>query len=86
MTGETDTVTTKPVATRPKAGNHYRLELSTGMVIQTGWWKPSEDYSKVPANVWWLYGENNGQVFMSRPANDIEIELWQRLQSALATT
>jgi hypothetical protein len=60
---------------------HYKLELCEGSVPRTTWWKNDERME--PANVWWLTGERNGKVFTSRPATDVEIELWQRLQAAV---
>lgn len=57
----------------------YKLTLSTGLVPRTTWWKPSEDYGKEPANVWWLEGGG-----LSRPATDVEIELWKTLLEAIS--
>lgn len=56
----------------------YTLELSTGLVDRTTWWK--DENTRVPSGVWWLTG--NGE---SRPATPIEIDLWERLQAAYLT-
>lgn len=49
----------------------FRIELITGLVERTSWWK--DENKMVPANVWWLYGPG-----VSRPATDIEIDLWKQ--------
>ena len=58
----------------------YSLELVTGKVDYTTWWK--DCHARGPANVWWLTGKNpkTGSTFTSRPATDVEVELWKRLQ------
>jgi len=48
----------------------YHLELVTGEVDLTTWWKDGNQ--RVPANVWWLTGPG-----ISRPATSIEVDLWQ---------
>lgn len=60
----------------PRIEVNYTLTLVTTQLVRTHWWKPSEDYGKEPANVWWL--EGGGE---SRLATLVEIELWQRLQA-----
>lgn len=54
---------------------HYRLELVTGEVDRTTWWK--DENRREPANVWWITGPGT-----SRPATDIEIDLWLQFQGA----
>lgn len=56
------------------SGN-YQLELVTGLIERTTWWK--DENHKEPANVWWLTGPGT-----SRPANDIEIDLWLQAHGA----
>ena len=48
----------------------YILTLVTGLVDHSTWWKG--DATREPANVWWLEGGG-----LSRPATDVEIELWK---------
>lgn len=48
----------------------YKLELVTGEVDRTTWWK--DENHKEPAGVWWLTGGG-----LSRPATDVEIEFWK---------
>ena len=54
---------------------NYSLQLVTGKVDHTHWWKNLD--TKEPANVWWLTGCGE-----SRPATEVEIELWLRLLAA----
>lgn len=56
---------------------HYTLELATGLVDRTTWWK--DENTREPANVWWLTGGGE-----SRLATVVEIDLWTRLQHAEA--
>lgn len=56
-------------------GGRYRLELATGEIDRTTWWK--DENRKEPANMWWLYGPSE-----SRPATVAEIDLWLQLHAA----
>ncbi len=48
----------------------YTLTLHTANIVRTSWWK--DENRKEPAGVWWLTGGG-----LSRPATDVEIELWK---------
>lgn len=53
----------------------YRLTHYNGPVEHTTWWK---DENRIePADVWWLEGAG-----ISRPATDIEIDLWLQIHKA----
>lgn len=54
---------------------HYRLELVTGEVDRTTWWK--DENRREPANVWWITGPGT-----NRPATDVEIDLWTATRTA----
>lgn len=70
----------------------YRLELASGLIDRTHWWKNNNGTE--PANIWWLHGEGPltgtlaGRIWHDRrPATDAEIEMWleiQRLREQLA--
>ncbi len=49
----------------------YRLTRQTALVDRTTWWK--DENRKEESGVWWLEGHG-----LSRPATDIEIDLWLR--------
>jgi hypothetical protein len=51
----------------------YKLELVTGKVPRSHWWKNSDTVES--ADVWWLRGGG-----LNRPATDVEIELHQRIK------
>lgn len=59
----------------------YRLELHTGIVDRTTWWK-NED-RREPANVWRTHGPGCGAD--GRPSTDVEIELWKAIEELRAS-
>lgn len=59
----------------PGLDPHFRLTLCDGLIDRTTWWK--DENSRVPCGVWWLDGQG-----VSRPATDVEIELWLALTVA----
>jgi hypothetical protein len=73
----TERIAPQPPTPSPRA--NYTLTLITTPLVRTHWWKPSEDYCKEPANVWWLTGGGE-----SRLATLVEIELWKRMLAAEA--
>jgi hypothetical protein len=66
-----------PTMPAPRIKPNYTLTLIATPLVRTHWWKPSEDYGREPANVWWLTGGGE-----SRLATLVEIELWQRMIAA----
>lgn len=56
----------------------YTLTHHSCPVDRTTWWK--DENHKEPADVWWLSGPG-----ISRPATDIEVDLWRQAgEKALA--
>jgi hypothetical protein len=53
----------------------YKLTQATGLVDRTHWNK--DENAKEPCGVWWLTGGG-----LSRPATDVEQDMWFRLQAA----
>jgi hypothetical protein len=54
----------------------YKLELVTGNVPRSHWWKNSDTVES--ADVWWLTGGG-----LNRAATDVEIELHKRAKPAI---
>lgn len=52
----------------------FKLELITGLVDRTTWWK--DENTRESANVWWITGPG-----VSRPATVEEIDLWLQKES-----